>query len=241
MKIDHRKTYYLVLDTETANTLEEPLVYDLGFAVCDKYGNIYEEHSFAIYEVFCQMKDIMQTAYYANKLPQYYEGIKSGKWEIRRLMTVRKIIKNTIEKYNIKAVCAYNACFDIRALNTTLRYVTKSAYRWFLPYGTEVYCIWHIACQTILLQKTFSKMAWSQGWYKETTGNCLTNAEVSHRYINKVFDFEENHTGLEDVRIEVGIFAKCLAQHKGGVVKSPNWLCWRLPQPQFKACRPQAA
>ena len=41
MKIDKRKKYYLVLDVETANTLEQPLVYDIGYSVVDKKGNIY--------------------------------------------------------------------------------------------------------------------------------------------------------------------------------------------------------
>lgn len=232
MKIDHRKNYYLVLDTETANTLEQPFVYDLGFAVCDKQGNIYEEHSFIIYEIFFGMKDIMQSAYYANKLPQYYEGIKSGKWEIRTLYTVRKIILDTLKKYNIKAVCAYNCNFDRNALNWTLRYITKSKMRYFFPYGTEFYCIWNMCCQTLLMQKTFDKVAFENEWIKES-GNVQTSAEIAHRYITNNTDFEECHTGLEDVQIEVGIMARCFAQHKK-MDKGIYRLCWRLPQPQFK-------
>ena len=34
------KDYYLVLDVETANSTNDPLVYDLGFAVCDRKGKI---------------------------------------------------------------------------------------------------------------------------------------------------------------------------------------------------------
>ena len=40
MKIDRRKNYYLMLDTETANTLDDPLVYDIGLAVVDKTGKV---------------------------------------------------------------------------------------------------------------------------------------------------------------------------------------------------------
>ena len=39
--MDRRKKYYLVVDVETANSAQEALVYDLGFAICDKKGNIY--------------------------------------------------------------------------------------------------------------------------------------------------------------------------------------------------------
>ena len=37
-KIDRRKSYYLVLDTETANGLDTPLMYDVGGCICDKRG-----------------------------------------------------------------------------------------------------------------------------------------------------------------------------------------------------------
>jgi hypothetical protein len=50
---------------------------------------------------------------------------------------------------------AYNAAFDMNGLNKTQRYITKSAYRWFFPYGVKVECIWHMACQTICSQKKY--------------------------------------------------------------------------------------
>ena len=42
-KIDRRKTYYLVFDTETTNSMDDPIVYDIGGAVVDKNGNNVEE------------------------------------------------------------------------------------------------------------------------------------------------------------------------------------------------------
>ena len=51
-KIDKRITYYLTIDTETANGLDCPLAYDLGFAVHDKRGKIYEKGSYVIYDIY---------------------------------------------------------------------------------------------------------------------------------------------------------------------------------------------
>ena len=65
-KIDNRKKYYLVLDVETTGGLGNPLIYDLGFAICDKKGNIYEKRSFIIKEIF-DNKRLMDTAYYKEK------------------------------------------------------------------------------------------------------------------------------------------------------------------------------
>ena len=75
MKVDKRKKYLMVLDVETTNNAigvkgapNDGLVYDIGFVVCDKKGNIYAKRSFAIKEIF-DWKELMSTAYYNKKLP----------------------------------------------------------------------------------------------------------------------------------------------------------------------------
>lgn len=236
-----KKHYFLVLDVETANSTNEPLVYDLGFAICDRKGNIYEQESYAISDILFDERKIygneklMATAYYAEKLPKYWNGIKKGDWKVSNLLSVRKRIFELMKKYDIKAVCAYNANFDITALNTTIRYITKSNVRWFFPYGTEVYCIMNMACQMIFTQKRYCKVALREKWESEK-GNVKTSAEMAWRYISKMYDFEEAHTGLEDVKIECQIMAKCFAQHKK-MDRNINRLCWQIPQPQYKALK----
>lgn len=71
MNIDKRKNYYLTIDTETCNSLDDPLVYDLGGCVHDKEGNALEMFSFVIRDTFKGCEDLMQTAYYAEKIPNY--------------------------------------------------------------------------------------------------------------------------------------------------------------------------
>lgn len=74
-----KKNFYLTIDTETANSLEDPIVYDIGGAIHDKQGNVYETFSFVIYETFVLCADLMKTAYYAEKIPMYEEQLKNGK------------------------------------------------------------------------------------------------------------------------------------------------------------------
>lgn len=229
------KDYYLVLDVETANSTNDPLVYDLGFAVCDRKGNIYEAESYVVSDIFYKETELMQTAYYHEKLPKYYEGIKEKAFKVINFYTAKKRIADLIEKYNIKAVCAYNASFDTKALNTTQRYLTNSKYRYFLPYGTEVYCIWHMACQVICTQKRYIKFCLDNGFVSES-GNIKTNAETVFAYMTKNEKYEECHTGLQDVLIETQIMAKCFAQHKK-MNKKINRLCWRIPQSKAKEMR----
>ena len=80
--MDKRKNYYLMLDTETANGLDDPMCYDIGGAVVDKRGNTYETFSFVVYEVFCLDRRLFNTAYYAEKRPRYEEQILDGSRKI---------------------------------------------------------------------------------------------------------------------------------------------------------------
>ena len=59
--MDRRKKYYLVVDVETANSTQEALVYDLGFAICDKKGNIYEfkDNEFINYYTYEEAKAVV--------------------------------------------------------------------------------------------------------------------------------------------------------------------------------------
>ncbi len=232
-KIDFRKHYVLVLDIETANTLEQGLAYDIGFAVADRKGNIYETRSLMIAEMFYNENELMQSAYYAKKLPHYWKELLDGEREMVSILTARRIIYKVMKKYKIKDVFAYNANFDTTNLNWTLRYLTKSKYRWFFPYGTKYHCIWNMACQTILLQKNFYKFVIDNALVS-ANGNISTSAETAYQYITKDCGFNEAHTGLQDVLIETEIMAKCFAQHKK-IDTSINRFCWLKPQKHFKA------
>lgn len=227
-----RKEMYLVIDTETTNSIEQPLPYDIGYAVCDRFGHIVLERSFVVAEIFLDHKEMMKSAYFAEKIPHYWEDIKNGTREIKSIFNIRKQIKEDMKKYRIKKVGAYNMAFDKRALNNVIRYCSKSLIRWFFPFGTEFFCIWSLATQTILQQKTFFKMAEKNNWFSEC-GNLKTNAEITYKYITKQIDFEEEHTGFEDVKIEVAILAHCIKQHK-----KMKWgidtQCWRNPTKKYK-------
>ena len=220
-KIDRRRTYLIMGDTETCNTrmengkldMRDVLVYDFGFAVCDKQGRLYEKHSFIIKEIFFDMKDLMKTSYYAEKLPQYYEEIRNGQRKVVSLYEARKILADVMKKYNTNIFVAHNARFDDNALKVTERYTTKSKYRYFLPFGTEVWDTMKMANDTICKQKTYKKFCEENG-YLTKNGQVRKTAEILYRYITKNNNFTESHTGLEDVMIEKEILAHCFRQHK---------------------------
>lgn len=219
MKIDRRKSYYMTLDTETTNGFDDPIVYDIGGAIHDKQGNVYETFSFVIYETFVGMADLMETAYYAEKIPMYREQIRKGERKMVRYATAKNVIAELCNKYNVKAIIAHNARFDYRSTATTQRYLTKSASRYFLPYGVPVWDTLEMAKSVIKDKPTYRNFCEKNGYIVRGKQVRLT-AEILYRFISGQEDFEEEHTGLADVLIEKEIFTYCMRQHKK-MKKSP--------------------
>lgn len=214
IKVDKRINYKLVIDIETANMINDALAYDIGFAVADKKGRIYYKDSFMIAELFFDNKDLLQTAYYAKKIPQYWKDYKKGKRRLVTFYTAKKEIRAVMKHFNITDIFAYNAKFDYTGLNRTERYLTKSKYRYFFPYKTKVHCIMKMARQVLFTQKQFKEFAERHNLYTPS-GKYLSNtAETAFKYIIRNPEFVESHTGLEDVEIEVQIMKKCYDQHK---------------------------
>jgi len=218
-----RKKYLIGLDTETCNglmvneklDLNCSLVYDLGWAVVDKKGNVFKTQSFVIFETFVGMKDVMQSAYYAEKIPQYWEDIKSGKRKLVTFQTARKALLADMKEYKTNTVFAHNASFDLRALNNTYRYITKSKYRFFFKWGTEIWDTLKMAQDTICKQKSYIGYCERNGYMtKHKTPRPRATAEILFRYLTGNEDFSESHTGLEDVLIEKEILKHCFRQHK---------------------------
>jgi hypothetical protein len=206
------KHFYLQLDTETCGDLDNPFVYDLGMAIIDRQGNIYETFNFVIYDVFVGMKDLMATAYYAEKIPQYEQDLKNGVRKMVKWRTAVRIIRQLIKKYTVKAVIAHNTRFDMNAINNTNNAV-KTSYKYVFPYGIEKWCTLRMAQQTFAKSKKYIKYCEDFGYLTKNNRPKLT-AEVLYRYITGDELFNEAHTALQDVYCELVILLAEFAFHK---------------------------
>lgn len=219
----------IIVDTETANSIEYPLPYDVSYYVYNKKNNeVLASRAFVVYEIFVGQKEMMESAYYADKRPQYEADIKNGVRKLARLYTIRKQILEDMENYKTDEVFAYNMNFDRRALNNDQSFTTDNKYKYFFPYGTTFKCIWHMACQVLLARPSYIKFALENNFISDK-GNILTNAECCYRYLTKDVDFVEEHKGLEDVCIETEILHACYRQHKKMDAR-PYSACWRIVQ-----------
>jgi len=209
---------FLVVDTETTNTLDEPLCYDVGFAVVDRFGAVYEKYSFVVAEIFLD-RDLMSYAYFADKIEQYWQEIKAGKRTLAKFSTIRRKFAEVCKRNRIDIICAHNAYFDYRSLNLTQRYITASKYRYFFPFGTQVWDTLKMSREVLKNDDAYGEFCYNHDFLTSRLCKQFT-AEVLYRFIVQKPDFEEAHTGLEDVLIEKEIFAYCLW-------RKPN-LCGKL-------------
>ena len=133
-----KKLYYLTLDTETATlpfvneialdskakqtiSIAKPLVYDIGWTISDRNGNIIKRENYLIQETFF-VPNIFNTAYYKDKRPQYMKLYSEGKIKAATWNEVIDILLSDLETVNF--VTAYNACFDFKkAIPFTERYI----------------------------------------------------------------------------------------------------------------------
>jgi len=120
---------YCVVDTETATlpyadeiaqgdperkkkiAIAKPLVYDIGWTICDRAGVIHDRKQFLIAETF-SVPAVFNTAYYAEKRPIYLEMLKKGETVIKPWDEVMKIFMADLEK--VDSVGAFNAMFDFK-------------------------------------------------------------------------------------------------------------------------------
>lgn len=219
--MDKRINYRAVIDTETCPldkeceevTPQNMLVYDFGWCIVDKRGNIYRKKSYVVIDTFLGYKNLMKSAYYSNKIPLYWEDIKKGKRKLATFSAIRREFLNDLKEYGVNEVYAHNMRFDYNALNNTLRYLTKSKYRFFFPYDLKICDTLKMSRDVILKMPTFQRFC-KENNYLTKRGQPQATAEVLYRYISRNNTFTESHTGLEDAEIETQILAYCYKQHK---------------------------
>ena len=198
---------YLMFDSETTNTLECRICYDFGFSVIDDNGKVYERGSYVVADVFLD-DELMDSAYFADKIPSYWDDIKSGKRLLRRWQTIKNIVRDVMVQHQITCVVAHNTRFDYLSTATTQRYLTCSKWRYFFPYGTQYLDTLKMARAIFSKDEQYIAFCNEHQFLNKYNKPQLT-AEVLYRYLTNNIDFVESHTGLEDVEIEMQIFLEC--------------------------------
>ena len=212
---------YLVFDSETGNTMRNEQgqldthagqVYDLGGEIIGEIsGKVYDQFSLINEDVFYRMPYVMREAYFKDKIPQYVEDIKNKKRQVVNTWQMWNIFYQKCKEHNVKAIVAHNAWFDVKVLNATLRYQTKSKKKFFIPYGMEILDTMKMANETIAKTDEYISFCKENNYMtKHQVPRPQLTAEVLYRFLSGNNEFQEEHTGLADVEIEKEIFLECM-------------------------------
>lgn len=226
---------YVVIDTETAPTVkhkddnahpETSLVYDFGYVICDgDTGTHLLTRSFVIAETF-NNEQYMNSAYYADKLPQYHEGIgfdDNAQWRMVSFIEAWQQFKRDCMEYNVRDIWAWNIRFDEIALNNTIKTYSNGYVKWFKPYKMRYRDAWDYVVSKCATTKKFVKWCIAHNRVS-AKGNPSTGAETVYQYLMQEDDFIESHTALDDAIIEAAMLHIAKSKHcKARMSKGQGW------------------
>ena len=202
---------FQTIDTETCGLKPHNTVYDIGYTIHDKRGNIFAQRNWLVRDIITDA-DKMMGAFYAKKIFSYYiPALDSGKVKLADWSEIAAQMTADILTYGVDVIAAYNAGFDLAAIRATSQATgyTKA----IVPHPVDRLCIWAAACQTLLNRPTYHRAAAAHGWISDA-GNVRTTAEHTFRYLTGQPDFIESHTALDDALIETFILSQVFRQKK---------------------------
>ena len=219
------KNIIMVLDTETCDLSGS--VYDVGYTITNKKGDILATRNFLVREIFTDASRMMG-AFYAKKMFSHYAPmLDDGLVKLTEWADIVAQIRADISGFKVSTIAAYNAGFDLRVMRSTHAMLGDGLP--VCPSGLQILDIWQFACETKLSQKAYKKLARARGWISPA-GNIKTGAEFCYRYTSGNHDFIEDHTALSDAIIETQILAACFAQKSKIPYGKINAQPWRLVQ-----------
>ena len=136
-----KENRYMVFDCETATlpfandiangdsekkkriAIARPLIYDLGWTITNRKGEIIDKKQYLIAETFA-VPAVFNTAYYAEKRPLYLSMLDNEETCIKPWNEVMEIFVSDLQQ--VDAVGAYNSMFDFKkAIPFTELYISK--------------------------------------------------------------------------------------------------------------------
>jgi hypothetical protein len=211
-----KKSYYLVLDTETTQPTKDQksVVYDIGAVVVDRTGKVYNSLSAIVYENF--EKDLFYTKdtskdnhwSYANmkiKTAEYKKMLTDGRATLSSISAINRWLDRVLGAYPDIQLTGYNVAFDLRVCKDT---------GILLDQFTRRFDLWALAIGNICKSAAYRRFALEYHMFTARTshGNSsiMTSAECVYRFIINDPKFVEDHTAYSDSVIEKEILSHIL-------------------------------
>ena len=205
------KNIYCTLDTETFGGASNPEgIYHLAGFIHDREGRVIAPFNYLIAEHF----DKINADEYAKKnFGRYLRMVAEG--TVTMVDTEAHAIQMVdalCSCYGVRYMMAYNSAFDFG----------KTACRKLIE-NREFIDIYLMTLQTITHLKKYAKFCRENGFRSASGKSCATSAESVYAYLTGNAEYEEEHTALEDSKIEMQIFLACLRTHKAYTKNVHQW------------------
>ena len=234
-KVNIKKEKYLMfIDTETIGCLyvkESVMPFEIGVKIYDNENKkVVKEKSYLIRKFF-NNKYIMFSTFSATKYGTYLERIDTDKrYKVMGVKDIATDIGKMISRYNIKIMVAHNGMFDKNAMD-----------KLFNEFGTDNPFKKIDLLDTMEISKviTFSKdyanycianknklNSINESCFITNSNRVRITAQAIYCYITNNVDFEEAHTGLEDIDIEIKIFEESVNRLGNTLINlnvAPSW------------------
>lgn len=198
------KNVYCTLDTETFGGAANPKgIYHLAGRVHDRNGAVMATFNYLICEHY---DEINKDSYAKRNFHKYLEMVEAGSITMIDSEThAVDMVDALCNFYNVKYIMAFNSCFDLEKTMCSR-----------LVENREFIDIYLMALQTITHRKAYAKFCRDNGFRAKgkTSTSVATGAQALYAYITNNPDYKEEHTALEDSKIEIEIFLACLKTHK---------------------------
>lgn len=190
------------VDTETLNGIKNPeKAYHLAGIIHDNFGNVIAVFNYIIAELFDQIR---YDDYAKKNFHKYQEMINDGSATVvATVADAIKAIDELLTYYGVTEINAFNADFDLR----------RGACAPLMENRVLV-DTWLNALETICQKASYRKFCAEHGFVNPRSGVCKTSAEAVYAYLTNNPDYEEEHTAMEDSKIEMAIYVACKRTHK---------------------------
>ena len=193
---------YCTLDTETVGgaTIVDG-IYHLGGRIHDRKGNVLATFNYLIAEHFAKI----DSAFYGKKnFYKYAQMLLDGSITVVATEAEAIAMVNSLcNFYNVRYMMAYNSGFDFG----------KTACASLIE-NREFIDIYLMTLQTITHLKKYAKFCYENNLRSKSGKSVATSAEAVYAYLTNNPAYEEEHTALEDAKIEMEIFLACIEMHK---------------------------
>ena len=198
------KKYYMVLDCETVTSARVP--YDVAYIIVTRAGDVVERFNALAAEIVDTPtgRCILAADSFAKRKAAFYLA-EDAPAEVLPFEYIAQDVREAICAYDCTVV-AYNAIFDVNALNAYARTITGCE---FFPSNTPVWDLWTMSLHTVCASRNYGEFCELHQMYTDG-GNIRTNAESVFAYLTNNAEFAEEHTALADCEIESEIFRRVL-------------------------------